>query len=330
MLSKPPAARTVFGGMKVSAWGIIGIVAVCLLLILAGVGSFLLDFTCGKRKVDDAWDPEYLRKRGLGSVAEGILAGKAWFDTQEKEELEIRSEDGLRLCATFLPHPAARGTLLLFHGWRSSWKVDFGMALPFYHSLGLNPLLVDERAQGRSDGKYITYGVWERRDLALWVGCMAGKLGKDAPLILGGLSMGAATVLMASELDFDGDVRGIIADCGFTTPCAIIRHVAGKTKAIPLELSTMLLNIFTRLFAHFGLKDAGAPESLRKTKLPVLLIHGLADDFVPPEMSRENYAACASEKELVLVEGAGHGMSYPVDPERVRERIRAFVDRRLA
>ncbi len=305
------------------------IVAAVLAALAAGAGFFLLDFTCGRRKPEDAWDPAYLKKRGLEALTEPIQAGKAWFEAQDKEELELRSEDGLRLRATFVPRKDARGTLLLFHGWRGSWKMDFGMALPFYQSLGLNLLLVDERSQGRSEGKYITYGVWERRDLALWVDCMAKKLGKDAPLLLGGLSMGAATVLMASDMDLRGNVRGIIADCGFTTPYAIIRHVAGKTRAIPLELSTAILSVFTRRFARFGLKDASTVESLKRTKLPVLLFHGLADDFVPPEMSRENYAACASEKELVLVEGAAHGMSYPVDPERVKGKIREFVEKRL-
>ena len=312
-----------------SALWILLIVVVVLAALFVGAGFFLLDFTCGRRKPEDAWDPEYLKRRGLGALAEPIRESKAWFEAQKKEELEIRSEDGLRLRGTFVPRESARGTLLLFHGWRSSWKMDFGMALPFYASLGLNLLLADERAQGRSEGKYMTYGVWESRDLALWVDCMAKKLGKEAPLLLGGLSMGAATVLMSSDLDFAGNVRGIIADCGFTTPYAIIRHVAGKTRAIPLDLSTAILEVFARRFAHFGLKDASTVESLKKTKLPVLFFHGLADDFVPPEMSRESYAACASEKELVLVEGAAHGMSYPVDPERVKGKIREFVEKRL-
>lgn len=309
---------------------IIVILAAVLLLLLAAAGFFLLDFTCGRRKAENPWDPEYLRKRGLGAWTEDILAGKRFMEEQQTEELEIRSEDGLRLRGIFVPRENARGTLLLFHGWRSSWKMDFGMALPFYHSLGLNLLLVDERAQGRSEGKYITYGVKERKDLARWVSCMAEKLGKEAPLLLGGLSMGAATVLMASDTAFDANVRGIIADCGFTTPYAIIRHVAGKTKGIPLNLSTALLELFTRSLAGFGLKDASTVEALKRTKLPVLFIHGLADDFVPPEMSKESYQACVSEKELVLVEGAAHGMSYPVDRERVQRKLREFVDRRLA
>lgn len=308
------------------------IVAILVLLILLAVfaGSFLLDFTCGRRNRPDPWNEDEIHRRGLDEIKADILAGKTWLEGREKEELSIRSFDGLRLRALFVPNPEAKGTLLLFHGWRSTWKTDFIVALPFYYAQGMNLLLVDQRSQNGSEGKYMTYGIREQRDVASWVECMAGKLGKDHPLFLGGLSMGAATVLMASDLPYDADVRGVIADCGFTSPWEIIRKVAGRSRWIPLNASSALLNVFTRRFAGFDMKEKSTVDALRRTKLPVLLIHGLADDFVPPEMSRENYAACASEKELVLVEGAGHGMSYVVDPERVRAAIAGFLRRHLA
>ncbi len=309
-------------------WVLIVLLCLCLLCFLAGY--FLLDFTCGRRKPVDAWDEQVIHERGWDHIKGDILAGKEWLEGQKQEPLEIVSFDGLKLRALFIPNPEARGTLLLFHGWRSSWKTDFTVALPFYHSLGLNLLLADQRSQNSSEGKYMTYGVREHKDVASWVDCMAQKLGKDHPLFLGGLSMGAATVLMASDLDYRANVRGVIADCGFTSPWAIIRKVAGRSKWIPLDASSALLNIFTRRFAGFDMKEKSAPEALGRTKLPVLLIHGLADDFVPPEMSRENYAACASEKELILVEGAAHGMSYVVEPERVKAAIGGFIQKYLA
>ena len=308
-------------------WILAVVAALCLLVFLAGY--FLLDFTCGRRKPMDAWDEQVIHKRGWDHMKGDILAGKAWLEAQPREELEIRSFDGLRLRALFVPHPAAKGTLLLFHGWRSSWKTDFTVALPFYHAQGMNLLLADQRAQNSSEGKYMTYGVLEQRDAAAWVDCMAARLGKEHPLYLGGLSMGAATVLMASDLAFDANVRGVLADCGFTSPWAIIRRVASRSKWIPLDASSALLNVFTRRFAGFDMKEKSTVDALGRTKLPVLLIHGLADDFVPPEMSRENYAACASEKELVLVEGAKHGMSFVVEPERVKAAIAAFLQKHL-
>ncbi len=309
-------------------WILIILVLLCLLAFLAGY--FLLDFTCGRRKAADAWDAQVIHKRGWDHIKGDILAGKAWLEAQSREELELESFDGLRLRALFIPHPAAKGTLLLFHGWRSSWKTDFTVALPFYHAQGMNLLLADQRAQNGSQGRYMTYGIREQRDVVAWADFMAQKLGKDHPLFLGGLSMGAATVLMASDLAFEGNVRGILADCGFTSPWAIIRRVASRSKWVPLDASSALLNFFTRRFAGFDMKEKSTVDALGRTKLPVLLIHGLADDFVPPEMSRESYAACASEKELVLVEGAKHGMSFVVEPERVKTAIAEFLRKHLA
>ena len=308
-------------------WVLIILVLLCLLVFLAGY--FLLDFTCGCRKPTDAWDEQVIHKRGWDHIKGDILAGKAWLEAQSREELALESFDGLRLRALFVPNPAAKGTLLLFHGWRSSWKTDFTVALPFYHAQGMNLLLVDQRAQNGSQGRYMTYGVREQRDVVSWANCMAQRLGKDHPLFLGGLSMGAATVLMASDLAFEGNVRGVLADCGFTSPWAIIRRVAGRSKWIPLDASSALLNVFTKRFAGFDMKEKSTVDALGRTKLPVLLIHGLADDFVPPEMSRENYEACASEKELVLVEGAKHGMSFVVEPERVKSAIAGFLQKHL-
>ena len=307
---------------------IIGVLLfLCLFLFLAGY--FLLDFTCGRRKQPDPLEEKTIHDRGFDWFKEQILAGKAWLEGQEKEELHITSFDGLRLRGLFVPHPEAKGTLLLFHGWRSHWKTDFICALSFYHAQGMNLLLAEQRSQNGSEGRYITYGIREQRDVASWVGCMAQKLGREHPLFLGGLSMGAATVLMASDLEFDGNVRGVIADCGFTSPWVIIRKVASRSKWIPLDFSSALLNIFTRRFAGFDMKEKSTVEALARTKLPVLLIHGLADDFVPPEMSRENYNACRSEKELVLVDGAEHGMSFVVEPERVKAAISGFIRKHL-
>jgi len=303
------------------------LVFLCLLLFLAGY--FLLDYTCGRRRQPDPLEEKTIHDRGFDWFKDQILAGKAWLEGQEKEELFITSYDGLRLKAVFVPNPAAKGTLLLFHGWRSHWKTDFICALPFYYARGMNLLLVEQRAQNGSGGRYITYGIREHRDLAAWVKTMADRLGKEHPLFLGGLSMGAATVLMASDLEFDANVRGIIADCGFTSPWEIIRKVAGRSKWIPLDLCSAVLNLFTRRFAGFDMKEKSTVDALGRTRLPVLLIHGLADTFVPPEMSRENYAACASEKELVLVEGATHGMSYVVEPERVKAAIAGFLQKHL-
>ena len=128
----------------------------------------------------------------------------AFIREHQPETLTITSYDGLKLSGIFVPRPDARGTLLLFHGYRSSAMIDFSVSAPFYWAQGFNLLLADERSHGASEGRYITFGVRERRDVKSWVTAMTERLGPEEPLYLGGLSMGAATVLMASEYDFHG------------------------------------------------------------------------------------------------------------------------------
>jgi len=308
----------------------IPLILLILVILTLSAGFLLLDFTCGRRKHEDPWSDRGIHARGLDAIRNEILTGKKWLDGQSKEEISVRSFDGLLIRALFVSNPEADGTLLLFHGWRSTWKTDFIVSVPFYYSQGMNLLLVDQRAQNSSEGRYMTFGVRESRDVGTWIETMAQRLGRDHPIYLGGLSMGASTVLMASDREYNANVRGIIADCGFTSPRAIIRSVAGRIRWIPLNTATAFLGFFTKHFAGFGLDEKDSRETLRQTTLPVLLFHGLADNFVPASMSQENYDACVSEKEMLLVEGAAHGMSYVVEPDRVKELIADFLKKHIS
>lgn len=239
------------------------------------------------------------------------------------EDVEITSFDGLRLFARLLPLDNAKGTILLFHGFHSTPDADFGCAVPLLRDMGYQLLLVEERAHQRSEGKYLTFGVRERQDVLLWAREMERRMGKAHPLYLEGISMGASTVLMASALDLPASVCGIIADCGFTSPADIVAEVM-KGMHVP-KPAQYLAELWCRLLAHFSMWETSAPEALSKCKLPVLFIHGTADSFVPCRMTEENYAACASPKTLVLVEGAEHGESFLIDRPRCEKALREFL-----
>ena len=154
------------------------------------------------------------------------------------------------------------------------------------------------------------------------------RFGKDTPLILSGVSMGATTVLMASDLELPETVCGIIADCPYSSPRDIITKVAGEF-GLPRKPAAALCSLGAWLYGHFKVGDGSALDSVSRTKLPILLLHGEEDQLVPCQMSRKIYDACNSDKELQTFPGASHGMSYLEDPQRYEATVGRFLARCL-
>ena len=299
-----------------------------LLVLFFAFGLRLLHLAVTGRRYTPETLEAQLSKPAYLEIKDASLASTDWVRAHEHQELHVMSYDGKLLHATFLPKEHAKGTILLFHGYRSCWQIDFGLVLPYYYDeLGYQLLLIDQRAHGQSQGKYLTFGVRERMDVISWTTYMGQFLGQDAPLVLGGLSMGATTVLMASCFEFPANVRAIIADCGFTSPMDIAKSVLHRDyPKAPLGLLLPVCSFFTRLFAGFGLNDASTLDAVRESRYPILFLHGTGDTFVPCDMTKQAFAACTSEKELVLVDGAEHGKSYVLEPSRVQAALKAFLD----
>lgn len=254
-----------------------------------------------------------------------VEKGLAYVDAHEREEVPITSFDGLTLRGTYLPTPNARATILCFHGYHSVGLQDFAPMPEYYHSLGLNVLIVDQRASGKSEGKYITFGILERQDVLSWAQYMDARL-DGTPLILDGLSMGAASVMLAADLPLPESVRGIIADCGFTSPWAIIAHCGKQWFHIPAFPMVHILSGIARLLFGGGYRSCSTLTSLANSTLPLMLLHGADDDFVPTYMSEENFKASAARiKRKLIVPGAGHGMSYLVEQKRCQQELSDFV-----
>ena len=188
---------------------------------------------------------------------------------------------------------------------------------------GQNVLMVEQRAHCESEGSTITFGIKERYDCLDWIHYALDRFGRGTKILLVGISMGASTVLMAAGLPLPPEIKGIIADCPYTSPEAIIRKVVGG-KRRPTELSYRVTALAARLFGGFDLTAASPIEAVTKTKLPILLIHGEEDRFVPCTMSKELYAAAPDHIRLELFPGAGHGLSYLVDQERYERVVREF------
>jgi fermentation-respiration switch protein FrsA (DUF1100 family) len=200
------------------------------------------------------------------------------------------------------------------------------MHAAFLHDARCNLLLVEQRCHGVSDGKYIGFGVLERYDCLRWLDYV-NREHPGLPVYLFGISMGAATVLMASGFGLPGWVRGIIADCGFTSPEAIIERVMNKKYPLYRGPLAAVVADMTRMRAGYGPEDYSTLKAMAVNHTPVLFIHGSADDFVPLQMSVENYEACRAPKSLLVVDGAPHAKSYLIAPELYRQAVLDFFAR---
>ena len=187
-----------------------------------------------------------------------------------------------------------------------------------------NVLYVEQRGTNNSGGDTISFGLIERFDCLDWIRWVNARFGTDLPIYLCGVSMGAATVLMAAGLDLPSNVHGIIADCGFTSPHAIWKHVANNNLHIAFGLRGAIADELLKQKIQMGSDEYSTVEALQSSTIPVMLIHGTDDHFVPVEMTYENYKACAGPKRLLIVPGADHGMSYFVEREKYEEEIKRF------
>ena len=241
------------------------------------------------------------------------------------EDVYIQSFDGLKLFAKYYHDHDGAPLEILCHGYHGTAERDFCGGFWLAREAGHNILLIDERAHGKSDGHVITFGVKERRDVLSWIEYSIGRFGRDIDIFLVGVSMGASTVLMTAEFVLPKQVKGIIADCGYTTPGEIIRNTAANM-GLPADILYPFARFGARVLGRFDPEAASAKTAMTKCRIPVLIIHGEDDRFVPCYMGVENYEACACpDKTLLIIPGAGHTLSYMVDPEKYREATLMFL-----
>lgn len=272
--------------------------------------SRLLEFMKEKRLPNDEWQD---------SINE---AGRT-LRLKDLMRITIRSRDGLTLVGHWYPAENAKRTVICVHGWHGSWYRDFGSSSEYFHSLGCNMLYVEQRCHGESEGEFISYGIKERYDVLEWLK-VAKRLGGELPIYLSGISMGATTVLMASEFLKEGEVAGITADCGFTSPHDIVKKCVQEAMHTSGGITMNAVNTVCRIHGGFSLKDVSAAEAVRHSVTPTVFFHGENDGFVPCEMSRVNFDSCAAEKEIYTFPNADHGMSYLVDTPRYQAIIEEF------
>ena len=240
------------------------------------------------------------------------------------EPVIIESFDGLKLYGRYYHLKDGAPLEILMHGYRSHAYRDCSGGHALARKMGFNTLVIDQRAHVKSEGNTICFGVKERLDCLSWIKYANARFGEDTPIILSGLSMGAATVLMATGLDLPGNVACVMADSPFSAPIAIIEKVCAD-KHYPVAICRPFLHLGARLFGGFRLDACTAKDAVAHAHMPILLIHGEADHYVPCSMSPEIAKMCASRVEVHTFPDAGHGLCYMTDPIRYEHVVYDFL-----
>ena len=310
-------------------WTAIGIVSFLIVVLAVAVIYFFNNGVVRDDKRENFYyNRDHAEKYVEPEFLETVIHGSEWIRDTKAEDVYIKSFDNLRLHARLFIPENPKATIIMCHGYRSSGYNDFADYAEFIFGKGYRMLIIDQRACLESEGKYIGMGVLERYDCRAWIDEINRRFPGE-PIFLQGVSMGAATVLMTTGLELPDNVRGVIADCGFTSPRKIFGAVMKQNFHLPPEpfmaIMTLVIKIFAKYDANYSAEDA-----LKTNKLPLLIVHGEADGFVPHYMSEQNVKAAENcEVTFISVPGAAHARSYLKDMPRCREAVTEFLEKHL-
>lgn len=230
-----------------------------------------------------------------------------WFENTNKKAAEIKTHDGFTLKGDIVVHPDCNQWIILVHGYKSTKKSMLIAAKNFYEK-GYNTLVFDQRSHGSSEGKYIGMGWLEQNDLIDWIQYIL-DINSSASIALYGVSMGASTVMNTTGNELPNNIKCAIEDCGFTSTGDILLDQFKKKYGADTKALLSGFQALCKRKAGYDIFKASCVNQLKKSNTPTLFIHGSADTFVPCSMVYKNYEACASEKDLFIVQNAGHALS---------------------
>lgn len=268
-------------------------------------------------------------EKSLISYKKVMDKGQKWIDEKYKKnqikDIFIKSSDGLKLHAIFIEHTNSKGVILESHGYRSSASRDLFASCYEYYNMGYSLLIIDNRTCGKSEGKYITFGIKESKDIICWIKYINKNYPKQ-DIVLAGISMGATSILMSLKyIKKEMNIKCAIADSGYISAHEEVLYCINHFFHINGKFFINMIDIWCKLFAGFSLKEDDTIKSLEKSKIPILFIHGIEDDFVPTHNSKNNYQNYKGIKKLELFEKASHGISYLVDSKRYINVIKNFL-----
>lgn len=312
------------------------IIAVLALLLAIDIGgaNYLVSFAIGRTTsggasvVPEPVTTDATRTAVRRNIKVISAETEKWKNGMTPEYISLMSDDGLKLAGElYTVEDAGSKWAILIHGYTATR----GMMMDYAHMFaqqGYNLLLPDMRGHGDSEGNYIGMGWQDRKDVLKWIDLVASR-DPEARIVLQGVSMGGATVLMTSGEDLPQNVKAIVADCGYTSVWDIFSDEMKVLFHLPDFPLLYTADVISQIRAGYGFKEASAMEQVKNSRTPILFIHGSEDNFVHTDMVYKLYDICPAEKDIMVVEAAGHGESYYYAPDAYRQKVFDFLANRV-
>jgi fermentation-respiration switch protein FrsA (DUF1100 family) len=259
---------------------------------------------------------------------------RQWTDSLKQHralrEITIRNTEGLLLHAYYIKAAKPTGkTAVIVHGYTDCAIRMLMIAYLYNHDLQFNALLPDLQHQGKSEGKAVTMGWKDRLDVLHWARVANHLFGDSTHIVFHGISMGAATVMMASGEPQPRFVKCYVEDCGYTSVWDEFSYELNTAFGLPKFPLLYATSYLCKLKYGWNFKEASALKQVKKCRLPMLFIHGDKDTYVPSKMVISLYEAKPNPKEYWIVCGATHAMSYHNEQKAYTEKIRHFTNKYL-
>ena len=301
---------------------ILVLISLIFLIALFVSSNYLLDFALVRTETfDEKINPDSSAEHS--EMRKYSEKGRLWAENINQERVEITSGDGLRLVGTLYQNDS-HDYAILVHGYKAH-KEDMQYTASFYYSWGYNVLTPVNRAHGESEGKYVGMGWLDAKDVLNWIDLIL-SMDNSANIVLHGVSMGGATVMMASGYDLPSNVKAIVEDCGYSSVWDIFSDELKALFSLPEFPLLYVASWLSDIRVGYSFKEASSLKQLSKTDIPMLFIHGTEDNFVGYYMLDLNsQAKTKGPKEVLRIEGAGHAMSNIVNPELYYGTIKEFL-----
>ncbi len=242
----------------------------------------------------------------------------------KREPIEIKTNDGTYIHGDFSENTERKGIMIIAHGY--SWDREGSLKYAqFFYKHGFSILIYDERGHGENKTKFTTMGYQEGKDIVSIVHYCREKYGYHLPIGLHGESMGGASVLLAMQ--YSPKIDFVIEDCGYSSLQKLLLHKM-KQSHIP-SFFIHGSNVMLKMFFHFSMEDVVPSNAVKISTIPLLIIHGSDDDFVPVDEGMEIYQARKDNSEIRIIEGASHAQSYQVNPQAYEEMCMSFINKIL-